>query len=44
MSDFTDVRQIRESLIAAGVEMSTDTDPHGTGPAHIAFWIPTGTR
>ena len=42
VSDFTDVRQIRESLIAAGVEMSTDTDPHGTGPAHIAFLDPDG--
>ena len=42
VSDFTDVRAIRESLVAAGIEMSTDTDPKGTGPAHIAFEDPDG--
>ncbi len=42
VSDFTDVRQIRESLVAAGIEMSTDTDPGGTGPAHITFLDPDG--
>lgn len=42
LGDFTDVRQIRESLVAAGIEMSTDTDPDATGPAHIAFQDPDG--
>ncbi len=42
VSDFTDVRQIRESLVGAGIEMSTDTDPGGTGPAHITFLDPDG--
>ena len=42
VSDFTDVRQIRESLVAAGIEMTTDTDVQGTGPAHIAFEDPDG--
>ena len=42
VSDFTDVRQFRESLVGTGIEMSTDTDPHGTGPAHIVFLDPDG--
>ena len=39
---FTDVREIRASLVADGVEMSTDTDPGGTGPAHIVVVDPDG--
>ena len=42
LDEFTDVREIRESLVAAGVEMTTDTNPDGTGPAHIAFHDPDG--
>ena len=42
VSDFTDVRQIRESLVAAGIEMATDTDAGGTGPAHLTFLDPDG--
>ena len=42
LDEFTDVREIRESLIAAGVELTTDTDPGGTGPAHIVFRDPDG--
>ena len=42
LDEFTDVREIRESLVAGGVEMTTDTDPDGTGPAHIAFRDPDG--
>ena len=37
LAEFTDVREIRESLVAGGVEMTTDTDPAGTDPAHIVF-------
>lgn len=39
---FTDVREIRASLVADGVEMSTDTDPEGSGPAHIVVVDPDG--
>lgn len=39
---FTDVREIRASLVADGVEISTDTDPEGTGPAHIVVVDPDG--
>ena len=39
---FTDVREIRASLVADGGEMSTDTDPDGTGPAHIVGVGPDG--
>lgn len=42
VEDFTDVREIRASLVAEGVEMSTDTDPEGTGPAHIVVVDPDG--
>ncbi len=42
LTDFTDVREIRESLRANGIEMTTDTDPAGTGPAHIVFHDPDG--
>ena len=42
LAEFTDVREIRESLISQGVELETDTDPAGTGPAHIAFHDPDG--
>ena len=42
ISDFTDVREIRNRLVESGVEMSTDTDPNGNGPAHIVFEDPDG--
>ena len=42
VEDFTDVREIRASLVAEDVEMSTDTDPEGTGPAHIVVVDPDG--
>ena len=42
LTDFTDVREIRESLLASGIEMKTDTDPAGTGPAHIVVHDPDG--
>jgi catechol 2,3-dioxygenase-like lactoylglutathione lyase family enzyme len=42
VEDFTDVREIRASLVAEGVEMSTDTDPEGTGSAHIVVVDPDG--
>lgn len=41
-SDFTDVREIRAELVDAGIELTTDTNPDGTGPAHIAFLDPDG--
>jgi catechol 2,3-dioxygenase-like lactoylglutathione lyase family enzyme len=39
---FTDIRDLREHLVAAGVEMTTDLDPSESGPAHIAFSDPDG--
>ena len=42
LAEFTDVREIRESLNADGLEMTTDTDPNGTGPAHIVLHDPDG--
>ena len=42
LGEFTDVREIRESLLANGVEMKTDTDPAGTGPAHVVVHDPDG--
>ena len=42
VEDFTDVRDIRASLVAGGIEMSTDTDPDGTGPASIVLVDPDG--
>ena len=42
VDDFTDVRDIRAALVADGLEMSTDTDPDGTGPASIVVVDPDG--
>ena len=42
VEDFTDVREIRASLVSDGVEIATDTDPEGTGPAHIVVVDPDG--
>lgn len=42
VTDFTDVRDIRASLLADGVEMVTDTDPEATGPASVVITDPDG--
>ena len=42
VTDFTDVRDIRASLLADGVEIVTDTDPEATGPASIVVTDPDG--
>lgn len=42
VTDFTDVRDIRNALVDSGIEMLTDTDPGGTEPTHIAFKDPDG--
>ncbi|MDE0393397.1 MAG: VOC family protein [Gammaproteobacteria bacterium] len=42
VEDFTDVREIRAALVSAGVKIATDTDPEGTGPAHIVVVDPDG--
>ena len=41
-AEFMDVRTIRASLLAQGIEMDTDTDPDGTGPAHVVIHDPDG--
>ncbi len=42
LPDFTDIRDLRRSLIDAGIEMTTDLDPSESGPAHLAFSDPDG--
>lgn len=42
LKDFTDIRDIRNRLVDAGIEMTTDLDPDSTGPASIAFVDPDG--
>ena len=42
LDQFTDVREIRAALTAQGIELDTDTDPAGTGPAHVTFRDPDG--
>ena len=42
VTDFIDVRDIRASLLADGVEMVTDTDPEATGPASVVITDPDG--
>lgn len=42
LADFTDIRELRDRLVEAGVEMTTDLDPESTGPASIAFVDPDG--
>ena len=42
IADFTDVRDIRASLLADGVEMQSDTDPEATGPASSSIKDPDG--
>ena len=42
VADFTDVRDIRGSLLADGIEIANDTDPNGTGPASIVVLDPDG--
>lgn len=42
LTDFKDVRDIRAELADAGIEITTDTDPDGTGPASIVVMDPDG--
>lgn len=42
ISDFTDVRELRNRLVESGIEIATDTDLDGTGPAHIILEDPDG--
>lgn len=42
LSDFTDVRDLRNRLVESGIELATDTDPDETGPAHIILEDPDG--
>lgn len=42
LTDFTDIRELRDRLVESGIEMTTDLDPDGTGPASIAFLDPDG--
>ena len=42
LDDFTDIREIRQALVDAGIELTQETDPAGSGPAHIALKDPDG--
>ena len=42
LTDFTDIRDIRERLIGAGLSLTDDLDPEGTGPASITLLDPDG--
>lgn len=42
LAAFDDVRAIQARLKAAGVALTTETDPAGSGPAHIAMLDPDG--
>ena len=42
LSDFTDIRELRNRIVEAGVELTADLDPDGTGPASISFLDPDG--
>ena len=42
LEDFEDVRAIQARLQAAGLALTQETDPDGTGPAHIALTDPDG--
>lgn len=42
LEDFLDVREIRDRLVEADVELATDLDPESTGPASLALEDPDG--
>lgn len=42
LKSFEDVREIQKRLQSDGIELTTKTDPDGTGPAHIALVDPDG--
>jgi catechol 2,3-dioxygenase-like lactoylglutathione lyase family enzyme len=42
LEGFEDVRAIQARLKSAGIVLSTETDPDGTGPGHIALEDPDG--
>lgn len=42
LKTFEDVREIQKRLQSDGIELTTKTDPVGTGPAHIALVDPDG--
>ena len=42
LQSFQDVRDMRDWLVEEGGELTSDTDPEGTGPAHITLVDPDG--
>ena len=42
LGSFTDIREIRNRLVDAGIEMTSDLNPDESGPASIAFLDPDG--
>ncbi len=44
LKTFDDVREIQKRLQADGIALTTETDPDGTEPAHIALVDPDGNH
>ncbi|OSQ53057.1 VOC family protein [Marivita geojedonensis] len=42
LQDFMDVRAIQAELKSKGMTLEVETDPYGTGPAHIVLTDPDG--
>ncbi|HUW04082.1 MAG TPA: hypothetical protein VMW08_17140, partial [Acidimicrobiales bacterium] len=40
--EFTDIREIRQRLLDAGIAINQDLDPTETGPAHLGLHVPDG--
>lgn len=42
--EFTDVREIQSKLKQEGIELQSETEEQGAGPAHIVFTDPDGNQ
>jgi catechol 2,3-dioxygenase-like lactoylglutathione lyase family enzyme len=42
LDSFTDVREIQQTLLDSGLELTTKADPDSSGPAHITLADPDG--
>lgn len=42
LSEFTDIRELQEHLLAGGVELSSEIDPDSEGPASFSLLDPDG--
>ena len=44
VDEFTDIREIQSKLKQQGVELQSETEEQGSGPAHIVFTDPDGNQ